>query len=1142
MLLDLIYGGPGSGKTGKCIELTERILKKNPECNVIIIVPDQYSYAAEKKTTEHFGGFGPNGIEVLTFSQLFKRYLKPEKDYLLPSGKRMLICKAAEKACDADGIFSHSVNKPGFTAKLAELISEFKHYMITPEVLRNAAGDDEGIMPVKLRAAADIYEEYTRLLEKDFSDSEDDSLRLAEFVRTSGEFENTHVFFDGFADFLPQHYEVITAFAEHSAAVHVTVFSDGQSEIYETAQSMAKRLKSVALSRGIRICEQKCSEKCLAIKSPELLHLAEHWTNKRYTYDGETKDISLFAARDLYSETEYIARVILKEVKNGMSFSDIGVMCADTDKYEHLAEAVFGDLGIPYYIDGDLPVTGHPMILTVAGIFDIIEENWSYETVFRWLRTGFVYDGDGNPYDRKKIDILENYVLRHGIRGKKAWFSQWEKESAGVFDSILGEYAKTEENLEEINAIREEIIKPFERFYEKGKGSVRDLSEALFDFLCDINLYTGIKKEVDALNQRGDRNAAERMKEIWNILIEVINQAVVTMGDEVCSRRRYAEFLNAGFSASKLKIIPPGPDAVSIGAADRNTAARPRVMIFAGAVSGTMPTEVRNKSIFTDRERKSLEEKGVETAGDSGLKTKKEEFKFFRAVTSASERVYFSYPTSNAAGEALTPSAFLKALNKIFPKLTKSDDLLGKKTEEISSVKEAFLYIMEAVSDKSMQKNARILADFYKEDDYLSSRLYLASKAAEYKKNAPRLTTENARLLYNDYHRYSVSRLNDYAACPFSYYIKHGLKARERDIRQIQKFDIGSLLHWAVCEYCREVDGGAENVEETKKRWHELTEEKSLEIIFGLTADISARVLRGLPRDREKIAYLIERMRRILVRSTEIIRLSLTKGAYSAICYEEKFAVDIEWNGKTVGINGVIDRVDAAEKPEWGELSLRIIDYKSGSKKFDVVAISNREDLQLAVYAIAATELYSRGALGHAAKGMKPATRGVLYHRLKCDPVPCGEADRDKAEELVRKSMKLDGLVITDEGNEVETAAQMDRDIECGGTSSFLKLGVTSKGDSINKKVSCCESSERFKILTDYVKKTVVALDDEIFSGRIDILPGRKKSACTYCKYGEICLYDAGADGVREEITDESAAWSRMESEGKRDGGESVDK
>ncbi len=1149
MLLDLIYGGIGTGKTERCIELIERTLKKNPGHNAVITVPDQYSYLTEKRMVEHFGGTGLNGVEVLTFSQMFKRFLDKADNYLSPSGKQMLLLRAAVDSCK-EGVFARSVEKEGFVSKIAELISEMKHYLITPNDLKEAVPQGDDMLSEKTASVSDIYMAYEKLLQNDFCDSEDDFLRLAEYIKTSGKFEKTHIWFDGFSDFLPQHYEVIKCFLEYAASVHVSVCLPGEEsgEIYNTPKETAEKLKKICNDKGARLYEQYCGAKCHTIESAELLHLMNNWENRKNVYPNKTKDISLFCARDLYSETEYIAKQIINEIKNGAEFSDIGIMCASPEKYEHLIEAIFSDYNIPYFIDSDKSVTEHPIALTVLGIFEIAEENWSYESVFKYLRTGFLYqksDKEIIPYDREAIDRLENYVLRRGIRGKSRWFEQWTEKSGGVFDTVLGTKTNNSENLEEINSLRKEICRPFKNLYRKisGQRTVRELTEALFEFLCDIHMYDGINSEVNKLNKMQMRDSAERMKEVWNLIMDVLDQAVITSGEEMCSRQNFVRLIREGLSKSSMKIIPPGPDVISIGSADRNAAARPKIVFFMGAVNGTMPSEVKNKSIFTDKDRKALESFGLETAGTSQKKSEKEAFKFFRAVTSAGKKLYFSYPTSDSDGAAQQPAAFIKNLYKLFPKLNISDDLIESKPSEINNEKEAFGYIMRAVSDKKMQKNAHLLVQSYKDSEYLKEKLPLVNYAAVYKKKQPQILAESAKLLYNNYHRYSVSRLNDYSACPFAYYVKHGLKAQEQEVWKIQKFDIGSLLHWAVCEYCREVGGRAQSLEDTKKRWHELTDDESAAIIDKIIEEITERTMKGLKRDREKIAYLLERMRKILIRSVDIVRLSLVCGDYSAVCYEEQFRIDIDWMGKTVGINGTMDRADASEKPDEGTISLRVIDYKSGSKNFDVVSISNRSDMQLVVYAIAAVELYKKGALGRASKGLKPSVRGILYNKLRNDTVSCKESDVGKIDDIIRKQMKLDGAVIVDKDNEIAAAAEMDRSIENGGSSRFLKLAVNSKGDSLNKKTSGYMTTDKFEILTDYVKKSIVTLDDEIFSGRIDIMPSGsgKKKACSYCKYKEICLYDSALHGTKTGISKDDAAWAYMETEVNKDAAEKLD-
>jgi len=1142
MLLDLIYGKIGSGKTEKCIELIEKTLEKNPGHKAVLTVPDQYSFTAEKRIVEKLGGTGLNGVEVLTFSQFFRRYLNQGKNYLSPSGKQMLYYRAITKNENAESIFARSAQKSGFVDEIAQLASEMKRYMITPEILRDTAGDEDSILARKLREFADIFENYNSMLKPEFVDSEDDFLRLAQYIIDSDEFENTHIWFDGFADFMPYHYAVIKAFLTRAASVHVSLPIDEASDeegVFSLTFKTRERLKKMCEENGARLYEQYCDDESKSVKSAELLHLIKNWDTRKKVFDQKAENISLFCARDLYSEIEHVAKGIWEEVKNGKRFRDIGVMCSDMGQYSHLIEAVFGDYNIPYFTDIGLPVTEHPIILTLLAAFEITEENWSYESVFKYLRTGFVYEKNEEgvfSLNRERIDRLENYVLRQGIRGKKEWLSpdDWEENAGGVFDAVLEEQKKTYDNMEKINAIRRTVIKPFERFYENtsGRRSVRELAKALYEFLLDINLYEGIGKEVYKLNQEGRRNEAEQMKEIWNLLIEVINQAAVVLGDEHSKKEDFMNMIRAGFSKAVLQIIPSGLDCVSVGDAGRNSPVSFKSAFFVGAVAGTMPNEAKTGGILTDAERKTLSKKGVEAAADSEAKARQENFKFFKSVTSVSEKLFFSYPVSDLEGVAKQPAAIIKDFYKMFPDMNISDDLLDVQDTTVFNSKQAFLYVMNAVSDKSMKKNAEEIKKHFKDDEEFLRKIKMAEYASEYRKVQPEITKESAKLLYEDKHNYSVSRLSDYAACPFNYFVKHGLKAKEQEIYKIQKFEIGSLLHWAVCEYCKEVENGCKNFKETTDKWRVLTDGESDTIIDKIMSDIATRVLGRVSRNKNKIEYLLQRMKKILKRSIEIVRLSLSRGEYSAVCYEEKFEIEVEWKKRKITLDGIIDRVDAAEYPAEGKISLRIIDYKSGKKDFNVVSISNNTDMQLVVYSIAATELYKKGSLGRAQKGLSPTVGGILYNKLRDDMVSCTSSDMDKLDELLKKDMKLDGVIVSD-GDDIKAAKSMDKTLNAGKKSEFMKLVVNAKGDNLDMRYSAVASREKFNILTDFVRKTTVKLDEEIYSGNIDISPtsGKSTNSCAYCKYREICLYDANIDKSRGEIESTDEAWEFMEKE-----------
>lgn len=1144
MLLDLIYGGVGVGKTELCIELIERTMKENHNHNVILTVPDQYSYTTEKRIVKKIGGMGLNGIEVLTFSQFFRRYLNKSNTYLSAPGKQMLFYKAVAEQKKEGSLFSASASKPGFINKIAELVSEMKRYMVSPQELKDFSNQKNDMLSKKLFEFSDIYAAYNKSLERGFNDADDDFARFAEFIEQSNEFKNTHIWFDGFSDFLPQHYAVIKAFLRHAQSVHVSLCleekKDIENSIFSVSQNTAMRLKKIAEEEGARINEQKCNNRCYTIHSPELLHLMQNWDNYRKIYNDKTENMSIFTARDLYFEIDYVARKIIEEVKAGARYRDISVFCNGIEKYSHLLEAIFEDYDIPYFTDIKIPITEHPIILTILAAFDIDADGWSYESVFRYLRSGYIYikndDGSIESLNPESIDLLENYVLRHGIRGKKAWLSEdtWEAHNSGVFDEILGEENSVGEDIEEINKIRFVLTGPFKRFYKRasGKRHVRELSEALYEFLCDIYLYEGIEEEALIHNEKGNRNEAEQVKQIWNYLIEVINQAVVIASDELISRENYCNMIKNGLAEASLQIIPSGLDSVSVSDSNKNSAGNTKIVFFIGAINGTMPNESHSDGILSDSDRKKAEERGLEIAKDNIKKSKQERFKLYRLVTSASKKLYFSYPVSDSEGNAMQPSGFIKNLYKMFPKICIEDNLLSN-SYNIYNPKQAFIYIMHASSDKRLEANASLVTEFFKNEKSFTEMLDMVRYAREYKKRQPEISKENAIALYNNYHRYSVSRMNDYSACPFNYFIKYGLKAREQEIHRIKKFEIGSLLHYAVCEYCHEVENGNTEFFEVKKRWQELSKEESNAIVERIMEEIETRVLSVSVQERSKIKYLLGRMKKILIRSTEIVRLSLSKGEYSAVCYEEKFQIDIEWKSTCIGLNGTIDRVDAAVDEESGNLFLRVIDYKSGNKSFDVTSISNSTDMQLVVYAIAATELYKKGALGRVQSGLKSEISGILYNKLRDDRIKTSIPEPENIEIQKINQMKPDGVVIADKEEETKEAIRIDKSLTAGQKSEFMKIALNSKGDALDGRYSSVMERKKFDILVNYVKKSVIRIDNEIFDGRIDIKPlaGKSMRACRFCEYREICLYDPVMDGERKEIELKDEAWEFMENE-----------
>lgn len=1142
MYLKIICGGTGTGKSTCCYRLIQAAKEKNPALNMVMVVPDQFSFTAEKAMTQRFSGTGPNGIEVLTFSRLTHRYLsRRAKNYMTPAGKQMLIYKAMLAARTEDSPFAGSLEKPGFLEAAADILAEFTRYMVTPEMLARQAEDcTNDMLARKLRALEAIYTEFLALTRERFWDSENDLGALADKILSSNQFENTCFFFDEFSDFLPQHYLVLAALIQKSCGVCVTlpIPQKPDKQLYKTPLNTLDKLSAIARDFGAKYIVEQLPDGCQFMRSPEMRHLVENWGawDEQKKYQQPTSDIHLFQARDIYAEVENASAQILALVREkNYRFRDISVICGDTQVYTHIIEAVFRDAGIPYYSDLTQAVTDHPIITLAMSVFDIQRENWSYESVFRYIRSGFLYhsnaQGEFIPFSREDGDILENYVLKRGIRGKKMWFSQWEESPAGVFGEVLEGKKHTEEDMVRLNRIRSVITAPFAAYLEKtaGRRMVKEIARAFFDFLTDIHLYEGLQTEIRHLRETGFANEAEQFALVWNMLVEAVEQTVVTMGDEKCTKEEFAAFLRAGLSQCVIRIIPSGVDSVFVGSAERSRQPHVRAIFALGAVHGSMPKELSSEGLLSDADRALL---GDNVPLGENTKDRREagEYKLFRLLTAASDGLYISYPAVDVEGAAQRPARFVWSVTRLFPKLDIADDIIAEQSVfRPASVKAAFDVLVRRLA---AGKDDGGLLQWFSRSTAWREKMRILERARDYRNIQPKIQPQEARELYGEAGTYSVSRLNEFGRCPFGYFIKYGLRAREQEVWQIQKFELGSLMHWAVCEYCRVVEDGAKDFTELKGKWHGLTDERNEQIISDVMQAAECRIVGKLKRDQEKVRYLIMRMTKTLKRSSDVIRKSIASGDYAAVCYEQDFRIHIRWGEDFVRVIGTIDRIDLAEDATQSVADVRVVDYKSGRKDFDVVSICNWQDMQLVVYAVAAMELYRTGALRFARKDYKPRVGGVLYNKLRDDikPVPVGTAD---AAAEAAKDMKADGLVVleTAEGQYLpEGIYKTDRSLleEDVNESRFIKLKLKKNGlpDAYSKVIS----REDFDVLMKYVKKSAVKIDRQIHQGRIDIAPALAggQKACEFCSYQDVCLFDG--KGTRG-CADAKEAWEKMRRE-----------
>ena len=1154
MSVKIIRGGIGSEMITMCIDEIRTSHEKNPDERCIMLVPDHYSFETEKRFVDEFGGIGLNNIDVMTPRKMAVTFLSAKNlNYLSESGRQMLISRSIMEYCaDAENTpLIRTMKTAGFTDIMESMISELKRYCIVPEKLQSGADStDNETLSEKLRAISSIYEKYNEFFEEgNYTDSSDDLLRVAEYIRSNSELdEKIHFWVGNFDEFLPQHMEILRAMADKNVDLTVCVnFPESDpTELYECLSDSYENIKSLSGYTGDIICDRTLTH----VESEEIKFLLENFNNLSARWDKDVNDISVFAARDSYGEIEHTAGEILRLVREeGLRYRDIAVLCGNGDEVGHIIKAVFDEYEIPYFSDETITLSDHPIAMQLLSVFDIFDEDFGYNSVMRYLRAGFIYDGDYMHIDRSDIDKTEDFVIRYGIRGRKKWLDERWSVEKDSFERVWGDEEEEEDHdiEEEINLIKDRLISPVKELYskvKKGKNGY-DYAKAVFGYLESINMYGGLKKDVKRFEAESKTDEARQFSEIWNLILEVLDQTVVTMGKRKISFAEYGDYIRAGLSKCEIRTIPSRLDGVCVGSVQRSTAAPVSVLFVTGAVSGTYPSEISSEGFLSNADRSILrEEYNITLAPDTKEQMRRQYFKVYKALVPIKSKLYLSYPVQNGEGNALRSARMVIDIQRMFPHLKVSDNIIGDSADKsyITSPQATLhrLLINKSRNGESVRSlEWDTVYKWFKNSDKYSAKLGLLEKATEFDGRRAALSEASAKALFGESITYSASRLNTYAKCPFSYFMKYGLGAKEQEDLEMTANEFGSYAHRFIQELCVRVEDGAQSPEEKSKRWKELSDSERNACVDSITNEAKEKIKEFNTHDEEKRLNMLDRISKTVKGSVAVVHKSLKKGKYVTDGFEREF--DKIPIGDGIYIKGVVDRVDAYDDGD--REYIRIIDYKTGNTGFDIVNIYNGIDMQMVIYAVAIKKAEME------AKHKNAEISGIFYNKVKNEFTNSQDTDSAKQEHI--KNMRLDGVVFVpqnDDGSaDMESLFAIDEDVRAsaenseGYESDFAPIKIFKNGN-IGKSVRTEAECEG---LMHKVVGNIKNIDNGIKSGNIEIHPyfeNDRNNACQYCEFNEICSFEKENTDVRKKNIKTEEAWDKIMEEYREDGSDELDK
>lgn len=1150
MSLRFIYGRSGSGKSNFCIDSIKKKVEEEVEYPLIYLVPEQFSFQSEKNILSTIGEKSNLNVTVISFKRMAFRVMNEvggiTNKRMDSSGKCMLISHIVNKLLEELTVFRRAATQQGFINTLSDSISEFKRYSITPQVLLKTAEDmKDGInLKDKLLDLSKIYGEFETLLHKNYIDSDDDLTLLAEKLEESKLFNNAEIWMDEFYSFTPQQYKIIEKLLKKSRRVNIALtsdYTDGKNygtDIFEFTKGTEDRILEIARNNNIKLDKPVVLDKRPFYRfkdSREMSFLEKNlfaFPYEKYKY--KTSDIKLFRAQNTYSEIESTARDIIRMCRDeGYRYKDIAVITRNLENYETLIASIFAEHGIPYFIDEKRNIEGNLIVVLITSAIEIITKSWSYEAVFRYLKTGLT------NVDIEDVDILENYVLAAGIKGKKKWIDEenWNYRPDSLFgkDQISIE---EEELLNRINSIKKVVIAPLKKLHKstRGKKNGEEICRIVFDFLSEINTSEKVENLIEAFKQSKRQTLANEYSQIWNIIIDLLDQTVEVMGDMPLNLDEFVKIMSIGFREHKMGLIPPSLDQVLVGSVERLKSHNICILYLVGVNDGVFPSVNNEEGILNDMERELLKNRGVELARNTRAAAFEEQFLVYTTLTIPGKYLRISYPMADYEGKSLRPSIIVSRLKNIYPNITEESDLVFSESDEdrlklIDAKLPTFNHLIYILRKRLDENNdAMIWRDVYKwfsTHEYWREKCNRAFSGAAYTNQTELINSEKVRKLYGDNMHINVSRMEKYAQCPFAYYVQYGLNARERKIFKLTYPDIGTFMHKVIDEFSEEIKTKQLSWDNIQAKW---CEENISNIVDDNINKSNSFILNSSPRYR----YFTERLKRVLIKTAIVMTKHIKRSGFKPIGYEMDFSEKGAYppimvqlpSGEEIKLIGRIDRIDMLVKE--GETYIRIIDYKSGNKLFRLSDVYYGLQVQLL--------LYLDAILAEEGKDFdkKPIPGAILYFKID-DPLIKSSKDLEdgELEKEIMKKFKMKGLLIDDP----KIIKEMDREME---GNSFIIPARINKDGSLGK--SEAASREQFELLRNHVKNVVAKNCENMLKGDISINPCKNKDSapCDFCMYSSICTFDVSLeDNTYRFIYDKSdeEVWNLIYKE-YREGGE----
>ena len=1114
MALQFYFGPSGSGKSKRLHQDVLHMAAKDPDCNFLFLVPDQFTMQTQTDLVKESPGGGIMNIDVLSFGRLTHRIFEEtgygRKPVLDDTGKSLVLRKVASSVKEELPVLSGNLNKIGYIHEIKSAISEFKQYGLSVERVGELAefSKSRGTLYYKLKDLKTLYQAFDTYVAERFITTEDTLALLSRAVHESKIMKNSVVIFDGFTGFTPIQYRLIAELMELSRMVIVSVTLGegenpyrimGEQELFYLSKKTVRDLQKWAQKRNVRQAEDVYLGKGGLPRfreSRELAHLEKQLF--RYPlkpYEESQKDsIPAIQIREAMSPAGEVrgACILIKKLvlEQNYSYRDIAVVTGELETYGDFFEREAATYDIPVFIDRTRGILLNPFLEYIRSALRIVLQNFSYESVFHYLRSGLA------DFTMEETDLLENYILATGIKGRKKWGELFTRNAT-----------------EQINELRARLygqMTPLLQKQETASGYVK----ALYEFIVAGRIQEKLLTFEEQFRADGEEERAKEYAQIYRLVMELLNQIEGLLREEAMTLQEFADILDSGFAEIEVGTIPGGVDRVIVGDMERTRLNQVKVLLFLGVNDGNIPRNANKGGIISDIDREFLKDSDIELAPTPRQQMFTQRLYLYMNMTKPSERLYLSYARISSDGKTLRPSYLIDTVKALFPCAYQGNLMEGKEsvTERIMGKKDALPYVAEELRKRAQGRTGGMtdeeffsLCRIYWEDTAFRSQMEKLLQAAyEHYEHKP-LGAMIARMVYGTVLENSVSRLERYAACAYAHFLQYGLNLKEREVFQLENTDLGNIYHEVLEVF-------SHRLKEHGYTWLDFPKEEGEQLLWEALENCSMQYGETILYSSARYQYMIERMYRILKRTIWALKEQLKSGKFQPEAFEMSFsrvenldAVNITLSEEEkMKLRGRIDRLDTCEDED--HIYVKVIDYKSGNKKFDLAAVYYGLQLQLIVYMNVAAEMMKKS---HPDKEVVPAA--LLYYHVN-DPMIKSEEELspEQVNDQLLKELRMNGLVNDSE----EVIGLLDGSF---ATKSSI-IPVERKSDGSLSARSSVVNRQDYEVISNYVNQKMHQFGTEILQGNIEVNPCEQGNteSCTYCTFREICAFDGKIPGFEK--------------------------